>query len=169
MPNKRPATSDLASPEVAQYHRVDYFIQRVGWICMLLILVAAVLGYLGQGPLTHRRVVTADGALSVDYYRVERYESPAKLMIRVQDLPRAEPLRLYVSKTFFDHTTPETVSPLPIATRIEGDEVVYDFAVSGAEELTIVYRYRHNDTGRLNYQIRHHNGTPLAIRQFVLP
>lgn len=169
MADKRPSTRDLASSDIDRHHRWNYFVQRIGWGCMLLILAAALLGFLGQGVLTHRRATTDDGALSVDYYRVERYESPARLEIRLHDLPSAEPLRLYVSKTFFDHTTPEAVSPVPVGTRMEGDEVVYDFAVSGVKDLTIVYRYRHDDIGRLSYQIRHNDRQPVAIRQFVLP
>ena len=169
MPEKQPSTRNLASSAIERHHRINYFVQRIGWCCMLLILGAALLGLLGQGYVTHRRATTDDGALSVDYYRIERYESPAKLTIRVQDLPSSEPVRLYVSKAFFDDTTPESVSPVPIGTRIEGDEAVYDFAVANANELTIVYRYRHDEIGRLSYQIRHHDRPPVTIRQFVLP
>lgn len=169
MADKRPATRDLASSDIDRHHRRNYLVQRIGWVCMLLILAAALLGFLGQGILTHRRATTDDGALTVDYYRVERYESPAKLEIRLQNLTSTEPLRLYVSKAFFDHTTPETVSPVPVGTWMEGDKVVYDFAVSDVKELMIVYRYRHDDIGRLNYQIRHNDRQPVAIRQFVLP
>lgn len=161
---------DLKGPEVERSLQIDWTIQRAGWLLMVGVIVAALLGYLGRGPLTHQHARATDQSLSVEYYSIERYESPTELRIRIDQPPaEGEPLRLRVSKAFCDVTTVEQISPPPLRSTLVGDDVVYDFAVGKPEELMVVYRFKHDDTGSLVYTLAVGDGEPVTVQQYILP
>jgi hypothetical protein len=161
---------DLKRPENERALRIDWTVQRVGWLCMALILSAALLGYCGRGPLTKQHRTADDGSLSVQYYSVERYESPTELRIRLPKQSGAAKVRsLRLSKSFCDAVTIETWSPPVDQGRTEDGEVVYDFVASASEDLLIVCRYKYEQFGWYPFQLAVADGKPVSIRQLVLP
>lgn len=163
--------NDLKGPSADRRHLIDWIVQRIAWLGIVLILLAGLLGFLGQGPLSQRHATAEDRSLSVVYHAIERYESPTELTINVLKIPRdASVLRLRISKDFCDAATPENISPPPrTTTTLAGDDVVYEFAVADVEHAKIVYRYSHDEPGRLAYQIALDGQTPVHVRQYVLP
>lgn len=161
---------DLKGPGNERHHAIDWTLQRFFWLCIVAVLLAALLGYLGRGPLVKRLAVADDDSLSVEYYRVERYQSPTQLRIRVAKLPGGEqPLRLLLDKRFCDLASADSIAPPPRDFAQRGDKVVYEFDVDDADELEIVYRYQHEEPGELSYEVSVDGHSAARVSQYVLP
>ena len=171
MADKEETIQGLEDPQLLRHQRSEWVIERVGWCAMGLIVVAAMAGLLGPGPLTSWTKSNPNGALTVDYYGIERYESPACLKIRLD--PRqtgAGDVKLAMSRDFADEVTPETIMPRPQSVEVVRNNIVYTFKLSdlGTEGL-ITYRFKYDDYGIFRYELTLNDQEPLQLRQYVLP
>jgi hypothetical protein len=162
------SVADLSTPEVERHHRIDWIVQRFGWVLFALILIAALAGLLGPGPLTHTIEASPEGTFSVDYQILERYEAPARLKIELNGASQPE-VKLRLTKSFFDAVTIETISPPPLKVEASDGDPVYVFPASDREPNTIVLRYTPDEFGRLNFAVAVDNSALLEVRQYILP
>jgi hypothetical protein len=166
------STSDLESPDHAREVRMETVCERIGWVLIVLVLIAALLGLLGPGPLSYRKQTTADGSLSVDYNLIERYEAPAELRMAV-DPPSVEEgeVRLSISRSFVDEVTPQSISPVPIAIETVGDRMIYTFKMKdlNQQEGRIVAKFQIDEYGVMEYDVGLEGRETMRITQYVLP
>ena len=171
MPANHKSVHDLETHDNHVHNRREWVLERIGWCVAGAILLAAVLGLLGPGPLSHEQASSADGSIAMDYYSIERYESPAKLRIWVRAKEqRGDSVRLAISRNFTDRVTPETIVPNPVSVEASGKYVVYTFRVRDlAEDQPIVFRYKHDSYGSLDFAVGTTGHEPLQVSQFILP
>lgn len=160
--------TELATQEVARVHRIDWIVQRCAWLLFALVLLAALAGLLGPGPLTHAVESSADGTLVIDYHRIERYESPAKLKVKLPE-GRKQPVRLRVGKSFFDAVTMEAISPPPLAIEASEGDPVYIFPASPRGPYSILLRYKPDEFGPLRFAVAIDSDAAFEVQQFILP
>jgi len=159
-----------AASRVAQQRR-EWVIERIGWGLMACLIVVALLGGLGFGPLTSRRSISRDGALSVKYYAVERTSAATKLEVwcKTGD-PTAKEMDVAISRSFVDEITIESFSPEPTEMALAGDKIIFTFVGTDlANGEKVVCHYRHNEFGLRKYEIAIAGGQPVRISQVVLP
>lgn len=163
---------ELETPEHVRELRIEAICERIGWGVVALVLIAALLGLLGPGPLSRMSQTAVDGSLHVDYGLIEHYEAPAELRLGI-DLGAADEgaVKLSVSRSFADAITPESVSPIPVAVEAIGDQALYTFKMKDLEQGQgkIVLRFQHNDFGMLKYDIGLEGRESLRITQYILP
>jgi hypothetical protein len=170
MANDR-TTRELLDAEHLAENRREYWIERGAWAGMILILLAAVLGGLGPGPLSQREARTADGTLSVKYAAMERYQSPSQLHIRwIGERPPTDRVEIALSRPLADRTELKHLTPPParVETREDAVVLVYD-AAAVADGRPIVYRYQHEHFGSLAFDVSLVGGRGLRVAQFVWP
>ena len=84
----------LQIEEDRAHQRREWRIERVGWVLMAGLLLAGLLGLLGDGPLS-RATAGSAGALSVEYDRLQRAAAPYEYRFEVDpSLAREGQLRL---------------------------------------------------------------------------
>jgi hypothetical protein len=171
MSNASHSTSELTSEDNERSLRREWHLERVGWVLIALALLAAVLGFLGRGPLTRETRASDDDSLRAEYYRVEHYQADSEIRLYLDpDAIDSGTARLRVSRQFADHITPESVSPLPTSAEAVGDDIRYSFPMQEVErEGSIVFRFRFETFGSLAYDIGVEGKQPLHISQYVLP
>src|SRR5437763_389442 len=78
-----PRVGDLEVGQDLDFLRRAWVLQRVGWGVLALLVLAAVLGLVGPGPLC--RAVEADsaGLLRLEYERFEHLETNATLRLHL--------------------------------------------------------------------------------------
>jgi len=151
-------------------HR-EWIAERIGWGAIGLIILAALLGLLGPGVLSHRVASSSDGRLTVDYYRLQRNEAPSELLIRF-DHPGADQdrLRLTISRELTDAVTIDGIAPEPDAVEMQADRLVYTFLASGSSPARkIVVRYQNHQMGALHYEVALEGGPSVSLSHFVYP
>lgn len=152
--------------------RRSWVIQRCAWIAMTLILVAALAGFFGRGPVAHRSVRSDDGSLRVVYDRFARLHAPLDLRIAAS---RPAPLRIRISKSYLNNVEVLSIVPWPQAQLATDDGIEFVFAAEdGTTEFEAVLRFKVQEAGSLAGDIllpssESHTQAGVRIRQFAYP
>ena len=128
--NDIPLHGDLQIDQDLAFSRREWRAQHIGWLLMVLFIIAASLGVFGRGPLSKAHVRTPDGRLGVEYQRVAHHQGPDLLRVEVQpDAIREDTVRIWFDRVYMEDRLVESVSPVPDRTVTDGDRIVYAFLV----------------------------------------
>jgi hypothetical protein len=172
-PSEARSFRDELKPEVKRQY---WLAQRTVWGLMLLVLVAAALGLLGNGLLSHTKTSATSGGveLEVAYERWLRADSPQQLDVRVTaPESTARQLQLVVSSGFLDAVDLDRTSPAPESVELTAGGTVFTWPVSDwSKTVTVALHYSVKDWGRLRVELEARTGgAPQRVRftQFALP
>ena len=156
-----------ASP---QERRRTRMVHHVGITIFLLILLSALAGLLGKGPLSKVEEQTADATLRSESCRFIRYQAPMdlKLQIAAPTLPNGL-VELRLSKNFVDDVEIEHIQPEPETQTAGPKFYTYAIRVETNAPSEIRIRFAASHFGRLNYQVRAGEGEILHLQHFVFP
>jgi hypothetical protein len=112
-----------------EFQRKAWVAQRVGWALMALFVIAAAVGLLGSGPLSHARAAVP-GVMTVEYERFALFETSETLRVRLDPAATAgEVVRLSLNREFLDSAKMGTVLPPPARVESAAGRLIYVFAV----------------------------------------
>lgn len=137
----------LEIPEDVAFERRAWRVQRVGWVLMALLLVAAGAGAFGGGPLAHAE--TSAAGLTVEYERFFRNGGDCLLELRIDTSGEGE-ARVWFARDYLEQL--ELVDVLPEPERVESDERVVRMtfaAIEGRDQLNVRLRARPRTVGRV--------------------
>jgi protein-L-isoaspartate(D-aspartate) O-methyltransferase len=155
-----------------EYEQREWVAQRVAWVVMLLLVVAALLGLLGApGLLGEARTTASDGSIKLEYDRISRFHAPTRLVIDVSpDFVDNGEIQLWVDAGYAEGLTIESIAPEPESTDLEPGRIVYTFTVSDPDvPLRISLRYVHDSYWRAEAAMGLVNGEPVTFSHIVLP
>ncbi len=158
----------LDLPEGCGVTRAEERFHKLGWLAFAAIVLAALAGLLGPGPLSSR---TADAgpALSVGYDRFTRFHAPARLELKV----RAHgTIRVHLGREFLEAAQLDSIQPEPASVEAGAAGHVYAFDAPrlGGAQTAIVFHYRPDETLRsIPIRVRLEGGPALSVSQFVYP
>jgi hypothetical protein len=160
----------MAIDEDMPFQRREWAIQRVGWVVILFVLIAGLLGALGgNGWLSHGEAKA--GSLALEYERFTRQRRPTSLQVRVDPSSMvAGQVPLWLDQAFLDRIDVERIEPEPVETRAGAGRVVYQVGLADAErpgQVTIAYQPA--DLGVTQIRLGIVGGDTLAIDQVVYP
>lgn len=127
--------------------------ERLAWGFFVLILIADVLGAFGEGWLAKARINQPGSGMLVNYVRVARAGTPAKIEVQFgPDAVADGKIRLYASNSIVKDLGAQRVIPQPETSAVVPDGILYTFPAT-------------NPPGEVDFELQ--PGTP-AIRQFRL-
>ena len=145
--------------------------RRVGWVSFALIVIAALAGLFGPGPLSWADRSTSSGLIELQYDRFVRYMGDTTLELRIRPDP-AEPrtARVWISNDYLSGLNMEQVLPQPDVWTATNDGVMLTYPVSGPDDRVIVELRAYPDRvgplrGALGVSVRE----PIRFWQFVYP
>jgi hypothetical protein len=116
-------------PEIDQdlaFQQKMWWFQRMGWVMMLLVALAAVAGLFGVGGPLSRQQAGA-GPLRLEYQRFVRYEAPAALTVQLAP-QGGDTVSFWLGQDFIERFLVEHVIPEPEHVEATPDRVTYTFA-----------------------------------------
>lgn len=143
-------------------------LQRAGWICMFLFILAAVLGFTGTGPLGQ---VRARGAgIEVDYSKFKRRCAPSVTEVRVSPVAPG-PVRVWISREYLGHFAVEHITPQPQSTASSEQIVSYTFANVPEQALVAYFHLRglESTVGWVSGSIGVEGAGEVKLSEFVWP
>jgi hypothetical protein len=159
----------LEIEEDIQMASKSWTFQRIGWVLMLLLVIAAVLGFTGGGGLPGISTGKAGGeaaGMELVYERYLRWEAPAALKITLFDAQAPEQ-RLRFSKDFYEKLQVEQVVPEPKEVRIGKEHITYTFNSEGGKAHLIFY-LKPQHPGQMEIAVDNGN-KKITISQIVYP
>lgn len=150
-----------------QFHEREWTVQRVGWAVLVLLLLLAMAGAFGSGPLAARTISVGDSTIEID--RFVRYNARSQWRI-VPGATRsgAEQLRIALDAQFAESYEIASITPEPERMSLSGSELVLEFDARNATG-SIVFHVQPNDFGWREGAIRIGDSPPVAVNQLVYP
>jgi hypothetical protein len=162
---------DLEIEQDVAFLRRSWRVQRAGWLGMGAVLVLALAGLFGSGPLS-RQDVTLPGLLRVEYQRFARYDAPQTLAVRLEPAATSTAdVRVWLDRRYLDESRVETITPPPSRVEAAGDRLVYVFALTRpGEPATVVFELQARRFGPMAGRVGLDGVQAFApFRQFVYP
>ncbi|MBK4997861.1 hypothetical protein IAE37_000137 [Pseudomonas sp. S31] len=142
--------------------------ERIGWYVLLLIVLLALAGAFGNGPLSEATAVSADGRLRVDYPRLSRAGTTESLRITVHGTP-GEPLQLLLGGSLLREASIETLQPEPQASLSHGKSLLLELGTSGDGIATLYLTLRSEHVGSLEGVARIGPSSAVRFTIFLYP
>jgi hypothetical protein len=145
--------------------------QRIGWVVIGLVLLAALLGVFGTGPLSFTSTGSAEGGLQVDYPRFWRYGRPMTVTVNFNPAPDADGLtRLWIDRAYVRSLRIEGITPEPERSELLPDQIRYVFRVAdGQQRVSISINVQPDASGPLRGRVGMSPGEQVEFTQFIYP
>jgi hypothetical protein len=160
---------DQPVAENMPHQRRVWIAERIGWAVVTLIVVLALAGVFGRGPLSAMTVASGDGSLTVEADRFQR--NGARSMIRVAALvPAGESaVSIRISREFFEHFNIEAMVPQAATAAPDGAGVQLSFPARGGDRAVVYLRVRAEGIGLMRSRIALSGGGSVDLLQFIHP
>ncbi|HYC77105.1 MAG TPA: hypothetical protein VEI02_05695 [Planctomycetota bacterium] len=165
------ATPDGALADLeagAPFHRREWRVQRVSWAIGCAVILAALAGAFGGGPLAHASA-TAQGGARLEYERLVRAHAPTDLSVTFRP-PAGGVVAVWIDREYLAGVDQMETFPPPDRTRLLDDRCVYEFVSGGGDAArTLRIRIAHDRAGRRQGRLGIEGGDAFAFGQFVFP
>jgi hypothetical protein len=152
----------------AEHERSEWFVQRVGWGSMLLLAIAALLGFLGKGPFSDAQAGKVGDDLYIEYDRFVRHEAPFSL--RIYCKPNgSDHFTLSMDRGFLDRSEIKEIQPTPLTTTTAGSKCIFTFSSSGSTNQLVTFRLEANSFGKVENTVALNAKTKHKLEQFIWP
>lgn len=163
------ARKELDLAEDMRHQRREWKAEHIGWWVMGAIVLAAVAGLVGPGPLSWTTTGAPGAKLWVEHQRFARYQAPMEIKVHFEQPTGAEEIRIGMNREFYAATEAE-ISPAPEKTELKRDRVVFVFpAPPAGGDTGVVFRMRPTQRWRHNVRIWFGDEHAVTLRIFVFP
>ncbi|WP_018478209.1 hypothetical protein [Pontibacter roseus] len=166
----RKHNQELEIDEDIELERKNWAVERVAWVFMAIVVLAALLGFTGNGGLKGINLLTAgsqaDG-VEVEYERYLRRKAPSELKVTLYPTATSPERELQFSKDFYDKVQVEQVVPEPSEVYTHEQGITYTFSGAGSTS-PIIFYLKPKHMGSLEVSLKTGEKS-LAISQFVYP
>jgi hypothetical protein len=149
------------------FQRRSWAVQRIGWAFMVLVIVAALAGLLGPGPLFERELEGSTG-LRIRYDRFVRYEAPASVHLELTASAEGE-AHFWLEGAWLERVHVENVNPEPERVVANAERVHYAIAAEPKERVRVTIHFEADAVGALRGAIGQSNAPGLPLEQFAYP
>lgn len=162
---------DLEISESVQFQEREWKVQRIAWTLLALLVLLALAGLFGTGPLSSASVADADGALTVGYERFIRHDGRSTLSIDVTgDQASNNEIEVWLSNDYVDAFEVQNVTPQPADVISAGDRTIYVFAIDDPTSmLSVSFSLRPDDMGRVSGEAGVTGGPTVSFDQISYP
>lgn len=165
------AADDLEISEDIDFQRRSWFWERVGQWVVAGLVVAALAGFFGGGPVSVAREESPAGELRVEYPRFVRNQSAFELRVEVaRAAVRDGRVRLWVDAGVAGALTFDSISPEPERVELGRQRLLYQFPVGEEGKLApIVFFATTRAIGWERGEVGLPGADGLPLRWFVYP
>lgn len=153
------------------YHRRNEMFERAALVVMVLIVIAAVLGVFGHGPLSREVVGIVGGPLWIEYPRVGR--SGAGEVIHVHfgtGASRESESRVWVDRRLLDALRVEQIMPEPERSEAGAEGTLFVFAKHDmSRPASVTFHVLPQRAGSVKGRMGLPGGDVLGLSLFLFP
>ena len=165
-----PRVGSLELGQDLRFQQRSWQVQRAGWACFALVILAALAGLFGHGPLSRAAAASPDGSLAVEYHRFVRMQSPTELRVRFDAAAVTDgEVRIWLDRGYVERIRLQPVVPQPQQVEIGADRLTYVFSAAKLEARgAVTFHLQFQSFGRAHARIGHRTAQ-VAFGQLVYP
>jgi hypothetical protein len=162
---------DLEIDQDLEFQGRSWTVQRIGWIVMPLLVLAALFGLLGPGPLSSATAGSEAGPLWLEYDRLGHWERPTTLQLHLGANVAAEGLvRVWLDSAYVEKMQIERVTPQPESVELAANRLIYTFQIAEpGQPATISFDLKPEKFGPNSGEVGLVEGSSLQFSQFIYP
>ena len=166
-----PRHGDLEIDQDIDFQRREWRAQRIGRGVLFVIVLAALAGVFGGGPLATASVRTPDGRLRVEYDRIARHGAPTPLRVHVAPPASGDSvIGVWIDQAYMHGVILRGISPEPTEGQAGDQRLVYRFRLSDPSRAAdIIFQVDGHELWSRHGAMGLVNGDSVRLRQFVLP
>lgn len=166
-----PRTIDLQLEDDMQYHRRAWQIQSIARVAAAVILLAALIGLWGQGPLSKATEGEAGDPLRLEYDRFGQFRTNTTLKLKVDDAARTDDkLQVWLSRDYMERYQVQEISPEPDRVAVDNGHLVYTLSVAEpSDTYDIVFQLVPTRFGLARGDAGTSEGKLLSFTQLIYP
>ncbi|MCO7519126.1 MULTISPECIES: hypothetical protein [unclassified Pseudomonas] len=142
--------------------------ERVGWYVLVLIVLLALAGLFGNGPLSDAEVTSSDGRVQVEYQRLSRSGTTENLRITVRGTA-GEAVTVLLGGSLLREASIETLQPEPLASLSHGKALMLQLGTSKDGIATLYLTLRSEHVGSLEGVVRAGSRSAVRFNTFLYP
>lgn len=160
------AVERLEHEDVLAFHRQRSRVETIGWGIVYLVIVAACIGLIGNGPLSS--TMTDAGSFRAQWDRFLHYEAPAELRFSLNRV--APSVALGVSEKYLRKFRIDAITPEPFKAEAADGELIYYFHVrAGQDDAFITFHLTPITAGIVKGNVRVDGGETLRLWHLIYP
>lgn len=154
--------------EDMRFQRRSWVAERIGWIAMALVIVAALTGLFFHGPASHTMAKSADNSLAIEYERFAHKTAVTHFVIRISP-PVGDQVLVRLGPAFASTHDIDSLEPRPLRSSGGSYGVEYVFARSAAGDLTAYLGARPKRFGVMPLHVEVEGRGAVNITQIIYP
>lgn len=131
---------DLEISEDKQFQQREWKMERIGWVLMMLLVIAGLLGLLG-GPGLFSDATVAAPNLQVNYSRFVHLLEDTSLRLSASPVEGEDTIRISISNTLLEDMRIEGIVPEPESVEAASDHLTFSFQLQAPNEEAVVTFY----------------------------
>lgn len=162
---------DLEVEQDLTFEKREWRGQLIGRVVMIAIVIGALVGFFGAGPLSLTEVVDESGAVHVIYEHFGRRGATTNLTVGMGPLAFSEgKAELWISSDYLGKMQVDSVTPAPDQVTADDDGYVYTFLVDQPEDpVTVTFNFTIDSMGPVTGKIGRPDAEPLHLDHFFTP
>ena len=153
--------------DMSMQQRVWRF-ERVGWYVLVAMVLLALAGLFGNGPLSDAEVVSQDGRVRVEYQRLSRSGTTDSLFITVQGAS-GQPVEVQLEGSLLRDASIETLQPEPQRSMSHGQAMLFQLGTRQDGMSTLYLTLRSEHVGTLEGSVRVGPHSAVRFSTFLYP
>jgi hypothetical protein len=144
--------------------------QIISHVVMIVIVIAALIGLLGRGPLSHRTLWTPDGRLGVNFEPLARFGTSTRVTLHLS-APGGNPAqaRVILSSSIVEPMGLQQIIPAPVGAEAAGRELAYTFDIAPGKDSGLVrFVFKPATVGPVQLYVKA-GVDSISFTQWVLP
>lgn len=161
----------LEVEEDIAFERKEWKVERVAWVVMLLVVLAAAGGLFGNGLFSRTTKSTPDGQLEIAYQRFARSGGRTTIEVTVTPAVAQEgEVTVLLSRNYLSRFQIRQVTPEPDSTESVGESLAFTFQVGDdSAPHEVEFNLEPEAVGRSRGTVAVAKRPPLPFSQFVYP
>ncbi len=149
--------------------RREWAAQRVGWVVILLILVAGLAGIWGVGPLS--QATAASGGLTVHFERFARTRAESEMVVTLLHGSAVNGVAaIWLDRDYLESAAVQRVLPEPAGMAAMAGQVVYRFIVNeSGQPVEVAFTVVPSGPGLARGSVGLVNGPEVSFSQVIYP
>ena len=151
-------------------HRWSY-VEVAGRAVMLLVVAAALLGLLGQGPFSHHSVSSAASRLTIDYEPIARFGNTTQLTLHAKPRSCDQGMTIWLNSRMIEPMGLQDVEPRPFSSTPLADGMLLHYPLRPDDCRGAVVRVfaKPSGLGIIPLRARLDDGAALSWHALIVP
>lgn len=164
----RPDGSSIELDQDMGHSALFWRIERIAWVIMTLIVLAAVIGVFGGAGLLRSKQVAA-GDLQVEYDVFGRHKAPVEYRLSLANVGAGDRPRLFLSNGFLSGLEISSITPQPRSAARDAEWTELVFERPPGDELHVTLQGTNQSIGLHSGEVRGPGDEVVRIKQFTYP